>query len=211
MKIEKNRQRHLGNLARNQQSERDALGSIINARWMSMPWARQADSIMIYVGCRSEVDTRSAIEQLLDGGKRVIVPYCTQDETGQRKLGLWRLKDLSELMPGMWGILEPPKSRRGEPAKEVHPDEIDLFIVPGVAFDRNGGRLGNGAGYYDRLLASVRADAVLCGVCYESQLFDEVDTEAHDVRMDCVVTETTVYFNPRSTAFVACKSRFVDC
>ena len=71
--------------------------------------------------------------------------------------------------------------------------ELDLIMVPGVAFARDGGRLGNGAGYYDRLLKSVRADAVLAGVCYQSQLFDDVVMDKHDVYMDKVITETGIY------------------
>jgi 5-formyltetrahydrofolate cyclo-ligase len=66
-------------------------------------------------------------------------------------------------------------------------------MVPGVGFDRQGGRLGNGGGYYDRLLTRVRSDAVLTAVCYESQLFDQIAVEPHDVAMDYVITEKTIY------------------
>jgi len=66
-------------------------------------------------------------------------------------------------------------------------------LVPGVAFDKRGGRLGNGAGYYDRLLSQVRADCLLVGICYESQLVSDVVTEPHDVFMDYVITEAALY------------------
>ena len=123
----------------------------------------------------------------------MVIPYCTKDEQGRNKLGLWRLEDFAELVPGMWGILEPPRQRWGEAGKEIAPEQLDLIMVPGVGFDRDGGRLGNGAGYYDRLLASVRADAVLSAVCYESQLLEQVAMEPHDVAMDTVMTEKTIY------------------
>jgi 5-formyltetrahydrofolate cyclo-ligase len=100
---------------------------------------------------------------------------------------------MEELIVGKWKILEPPRERWGEPGKEVPPQELDLAIVPGVAFSRRGGRMGNGQGYYDRLLTSVRPDCLLIGLCYECQLFDDLVVSPHDVFMDKVVTELAVY------------------
>ena len=100
---------------------------------------------------------------------------------------------MDELVVGKWKILEPPKDRWGEPGKEVAPEELDLVMVPGVGFSRDGGRMGNGQGYYDRLLEKVRADCPLIAPCYESQLFDELIVGPHDVFMDRVVTELQVY------------------
>ena len=76
------------------------------------------------------------------------VPWCDGDD-----LGLWRLEAVGELEPGTWGIPEPPPSRRDELARRIAPEAIDLVVVPGLAFDRRGRRLGHGKGYYDRLLA----------------------------------------------------------
>jgi 5-formyltetrahydrofolate cyclo-ligase len=129
----------------------------------------------------------------LAGGKRIVVPYCTADDAGANKLGLWWLQSLDELVIGKWKILEPPRDRWGEQGKEVPPEKLDLVIVPGVAFSRNGGRMGNGQGYYDRLLANVRNDCPLIGLCYECQLFDDLIVSRHDVFMDKVVTERAVY------------------
>ncbi len=69
----------------------------------------------------------------------------------------------------------------------VNPDEIDLIVVPGVAYDRKGNRLGRGKGFYDRLLKSTKATKV--GVCYEFQLMDEIPAESHDVKMDMVISQ----------------------
>ena len=85
-----------------------------------------------------------------------------------------------------------------EPAMVWHadtslPDGTDLVVVPGVAFSRIGGRLGNGEGYYDRLLERVRPDCPLVALCYESQLFDNLIVGPHDVFMDKVVTEKASY------------------
>jgi len=189
----KNRQRRLAYDARNKQIDKEAMSRTICAQFVAHPVYRQAETVMWYVHCRSEVRTQSALLDELEAGKRIVIPYCTKDEQGRNKLGLWRLEDFAELVPGTWGILEPPKQRWGELGKEVAFEQLDCVMVPGVAFDRNGGRLGNGAGYYDRLLASVRADAVLIGVCFESQLVEQVAMDAHDVMMDIVMTEKNLY------------------
>ena len=97
------------------------------------------------------------------------------------------------MVVGKWDILEPPKELWGNPEKEVTPQELDMIMVPGTGFDRSGGRMGNGQGYYDRTMEQVRADCSLIALCYESQLFDEILVAPHDVYMDKVVTEAAVY------------------
>jgi len=163
------------------------------ATLLELPEYREARTVLWYLDCRSELRTRQAIPLALSSGKQIIVPYCTVDESGANKLGLWWLQSMDELVVGKWRILEPPKGRWGEAGKEISPQQIDLVIVPGVAFSREGGRMGNGQGYYDRLLERVRADCRLIGLCYECQLFDDLIVSPHDVFMDKVVTERAVY------------------
>lgn len=189
----KNQQRRKAYDARNGQTDKDALSRIICDQFIAQPAYRQAQTVMWYIHCRSEVRTQSALLGELATGKRIVIPYCTKDAQGHNRLGLWWLEELADLVPGMWDILEPPKQRWGELGKEIAAEQLDCVMVPGVAFDRNGGRLGNGAGYYDRLLKSVRADTVLMGVCFESQLVEQVVMDAHDVAMDYVITEKTIY------------------
>ncbi|WP_340121784.1 5-formyltetrahydrofolate cyclo-ligase [Methylobacter svalbardensis] len=189
----KKRQRSKANDARNQQIDKEALSRIICDRFIAHPVYRQAKTVMWYSHCRSEARTQAALLCELTTAKRIVVPYCTKDQQGHNKLGLWWLEDVAELVPGMWGILEPPQQRWGEAGKAIAAKQLDCVLVPGVAFDRNGGRLGNGGGYYDRLLKRVRADTVLIGVCFESQLVEQVVMEAHDVAMDIVITEKAVY------------------
>ncbi|MGZ4969258.1 MAG: 5-formyltetrahydrofolate cyclo-ligase [Methylobacter sp.] len=189
----KNQQRRKAYDARNRQIDKDEVSRIICEQFVAQSAYQQAKIALWYIHCRSEVRTQSALLSQLEAGKQVVIPYCTKDRQGHNKLGLWQLEDFSELVPGTWGILEPPRQRWGEVGKEVAPEQLDCIMVPGVAFDRFGGRLGNGAGYYDRLLKSVRADAVLIGVCFESQLVEQVVTDAHDVAMDIVMTEKTTY------------------
>ncbi|MDP3589328.1 MAG: 5-formyltetrahydrofolate cyclo-ligase [Methylobacter sp.] len=189
----KSQQRRKAYDARNGQTDKDAVSRIICTQFIAHPAYQSAKTVMWYCHCRSEVRTQAMLLCELATDKRIVIPYCTKNEQGHNKLGLWLLEDLAELLPGMWGILEPPKSRWGESGKELAPEQLDCVMVPGVAFDRNGGRLGNGAGYYDRLLKTVRADAVLIGVCFESQLVEQVVIEADDVAMDVVITEKTLY------------------
>lgn len=189
----KKRQRSKANDARNQQIDKEALSRIICDRFIAHPVYRQAKTVMWYSHCRSETRTQAALWCELATAKRIVMPYCTKDQQGHNKLGLWLLEDVAELVPGMWGILEPPKQRWGQVGKEIAVEQLDCVLVPGVAFDRHGGRLGNGGGYYDRLLSCVRADTVLIGVCFESQLVEQVVMEAHDVAMDIVITEKAVY------------------
>jgi 5-formyltetrahydrofolate cyclo-ligase len=179
--------------ARNAQNDKDRVSELAVAALVELPEYKAARTVMWYLDCRSELRTRHALPAALASGKRIVVPYCTVDEAGANKLGLWRLDQTDELVVGKWNILEPPRERWGDPGKEMQPEELDLVIVPGVGFSRDGGRMGNGQGYYDRLLQRVRPDCPLIGLCYESQLFDNLIVDAHDVFMDKVVTERAVY------------------
>ena len=86
------------------------------------------------------------------------------------------------LTPGEFGILEAPD---GSP--EIPLSEIDLFLCPGLAFDLTGGRLGRGRGFYDRLLARARPDAIKLGICFPQQIVSNTFSEPHDIHMDQVV------------------------
>jgi 5-formyltetrahydrofolate cyclo-ligase len=190
----KNCQRQIGYDARSLQKNKDQISRIICERFFNQIAYKEATWVMWYLHCCSEVRTLSAVTHAIsEHNKQIVIPYCTKDADGDNKLGLWLLEDFSELVPGMWGILEPPKSRWGETGKEIEPERLDLIMVPGVTFDRSGGRLGNGAGYYDRLLSSVRADTVLSGVCFESQLIPQVIMQDYDVPMNDVISEAKVY------------------
>lgn len=193
MATSKAQQRRIVYAARADQPDKEAISQIICSRFLALSAYTEAKTVMWYLHCRSEVRTVETLKRQLGGKKIAVIPYCTKDAAGRRTLGLWRLQDLSELVPGTWGILEPPKARWGEKSREVDPERLDLIMVPGVAFDKVGGRLGNGAGYYDRLLSRVRPDCVTAAVCYESQLLPEIAMEPHDVYMDYVLTERATY------------------
>jgi 5-formyltetrahydrofolate cyclo-ligase len=173
---------------RRQQLEKDAVSDRIVRRFMDLPEYEKAGTVMFYVDVRDEVRTRQALPEALASGKRIVVPYCLDGE-----LELFWLENMEELELGMYRILEPKPELRDIAAKRFTPKDLDLVMVPGVAFDRNGGRTGHGKGYYDKLLQHARKDAPLIALSFECQLFEEIPAESHDIFMDKVVTEDAVY------------------
>lgn len=193
MNTSKAQQRLQAYATRNAQADKDVVSHRICEKILLLPAYQQAKTVLWYLHCRSEVRTQATLLTQLTTDKCIVIPYCTEHAQGFNSLGCWHLEDFAELVAGTWGILEPPKHRWQAPGKVIGPEQLDLLLVPGVAFDRHGGRLGNGAGYYDRLLPHLRSDALIVGVCYESQLIDECVMEAHDVYMDFVITEQDCY------------------
>ncbi|MEZ6113094.1 MAG: 5-formyltetrahydrofolate cyclo-ligase [Pirellulaceae bacterium] len=173
---------------RQAQPNKDEVSRRIVARFMALPEYAAARTVMFYVDVRAEVRTRHDLAGALETGKRIVVPYCVDGE-----LELFHLEDMNELEKGMYGILEPSAAQRERPEKRIAVEELDLIMVPGVAFDRQGGRTGHGKGYYDKLLEHARSDTPLIALAFECQLFDEIPMQEHDIFMDKVVTEDAVY------------------
>jgi 5-formyltetrahydrofolate cyclo-ligase len=143
-----------------------------------------AARLLVYVSKEREVDTHGLIRQMLAMGRQVCVPCF---EPARQQYVASELRDFdADLATGKFGILE-PKSEAIRPAAPV---QIDAVLVPGLAFDETGNRLGRGRGYFDRLLHEMRG--VRIALAFDFQLLAEVPAEAHDARMDFVVTETRV-------------------
>jgi 5-formyltetrahydrofolate cyclo-ligase len=170
------------------QPHQDEVSRQILATLVSLPEYQQARTVMLYISVRSEVRTRPFLPGALIGDKKIVVPFC---RGGQ--LELFHLEALDELEKGVFQLLEPREGLRALPEKSVAAEELDLVVVPGVAFDRHGGRTGHGMGYYDRLLHRVRPDTSLVALAFECQLFDAVPMHARDVFMDKIITEQAVY------------------
>jgi 5-formyltetrahydrofolate cyclo-ligase len=136
--------------ARRSQTDKEQESRRAIQRVWAMPQYRRAGVVLWYVDVRDEVRTRHALPAMLESEKVVVVPYCEGDD-----LRLFRLVSLEELGPGSFGILEPLEAMKKAADRAVDPSQLDLAIIPGVAFDSGGGRLGHGRGYYDRLLGSV--------------------------------------------------------
>jgi 5-formyltetrahydrofolate cyclo-ligase len=179
--------RELARKNRVAQKNKDEISKGIVAKFMALPEYAAATTVLFYVDAGSEVRTRYSLPEALAGGKRIVVPYCIVETN---ELELFLLEDMSELVEGAYKILEPKAELRELPNKKVTPEQLDLVMVPGTAFDPKGGRMGQGKGYYDRLLARVRPDAPLVAIAFDCQIFDEIPVSAHDVFMDKVLTES---------------------
>jgi 5-formyltetrahydrofolate cyclo-ligase len=173
---------------RNRQPDGERLSRQILQRLAELPEYVRAGTLMLYLSFRSEVGTHHFPERAWSEGKRVVVPCCA----GER-LELFRLESPDELAPGTLGILEPSPRLRTVAERRVAAAEIDLVVVPGLAFDRQCGRIGYGKGYYDRLLHEVRGDAAVVAVAFQCQIFPEVPVLPYDVRVDRIVTEEAMY------------------
>lgn len=174
--------------ARREQADKGGLSQLIVNAITQLPVYQEAECVMWYIDVRSEVRTRHALPLAIDSGKRIVVPFCLDGE-----LELFRLESMDELAEGMYEILEPREELRDLVSKRVRSNDLDVVLVPGVAFDRHGGRVGHGKGYYDKLLGNVRSDTRLIGLAFECQMVDAVPVQTHDIRMDMVVTEDHVY------------------
>lgn len=173
---------------RNAQPEKDELSKYIVNQFVALPEYAAAKTVMYYVDARSEVRTRHYLPAALGHDKRIVVPYCVEGE-----LELFWLQNMDELALGMYKILEPKAELRQLADKKIAVAALDLIMVPGVAFDRRGARMGHGFGYYDKLLEHARPDTPLVALAFECQLFDEVPTQEHDIFMDKIITEKAIY------------------
>jgi 5-formyltetrahydrofolate cyclo-ligase len=169
--------------------ERTAKSISIASRIMKLPEMTNARVCFVYMHFRSEVRTTAIINYLLAAEQTVVMP-CTLPHTSQ--LAAVEITDPEkQLVPGYCGIPEPLPALVATGACD--PGIIDVAIVPGSVFDRFGGRLGYGGGYYDRFLATDAPRAVRIGVAFEMQMVERVPVEAHDQFMDFVVTEKNLY------------------
>lgn len=160
---------------------RRAAGLRVVAQVVAMKSFQAAETVFLFLALQREIDVDPLVEEALDLGKSVVVPRIT---VGGARMEAVRFYDFEDVMPGTMGIREPIGF------EVVSPHAIDWILVPGVAFDAGGGRLGQGGGYYDAFLQGLGHRPRAVGVGYESQLVDAVPVEAHDQKIDGLVTET---------------------
>lgn len=163
--------------------------SAIEERLLCLDAFKQAKSILMYVSFRSEVDTRSYLNDVIKLHKKLVLPTV---DSKHGKLNLYEVRDISELEPGYMGILE-PRERAG---MSVSLKDIDLVIIPGTGFDRDGNRLGYGGGYYDRLLSyeskqlsRANKHITTIALAFEEQIGEDIPAETHDIKVDMIVTD----------------------
>lgn len=160
-----------------------AAAQAVAARIASMAVIASSRQLLTYIASKdNEIETRPVVQWALERGKTVLVPVCMPG----RALAWSVLRRMDRLAPTAFGVLEP----REEEREFVDPMPDAPVLVPGIAFDERGYRIGYGAGYYDRFLA--RHDGPKIALAYECQLTREIPNEPHDVPMDMIVTESRV-------------------
>ena len=148
---------------------------IIRDRLFNEEVFKKAGVVMFYVSLKDEVSTLSMIDEALKAGKRVCVPVILKEE---KRLIAGEIKDRKkDLEKQHFGIYQPAEGR----VKEVPLDDIDLVIVPGVAFDKNNVRLGRGHGYYDRFLCAVPNSTKTIGLAFDFQVVNSLPKDSHDI------------------------------
>ena len=159
---------------------------IITDKLLNLDCIKNAKNIMLYLDFNNEVSTDSLIKKLLNLGKIVSSPITLKEE---RKLIPSQITDLKNgIQYGAYNIREP----KPECSPAINIKDLDVIIVPAVAYDKNCYRLGYGGGFYARFLENLRKDAVTIGIAFDLQIFDEVPKEAHDAQLDYIVTESRI-------------------
>ena len=143
---------------------------------------REAKTVFIFASFGTEVDTHRIIEKLLSLGKTVCIPRIV----GKHQMAAVKIESLGDLSPNKIGILEPVEG------EEVEAEEIDLIIVPGVAFDRRGYRIGYGGGYYDAFMSRIPGVDKIA-LAYDMQFTGRVENEQWDIRVDALITQSQTY------------------
>lgn len=139
---------------------------------------KKAKSVMLYMPLGNEVSTFEIINDGIKQGKNILVPITDKDTF---EISAYRITEDTEFEKGTFSVSEPKEK------ESFDASEIDVVLVPGIAFDRDGGRIGFGKGCYDKFLKGIKA--VKIGFCYDFQLVSHIETESKDVNMDYIITE----------------------
>lgn len=185
-KKEELRSKYLNERSKIPQNKISSWSKKINNRFFNLLQLKKAKKIMAYASMRKEIETFDLMEELLDQGYLLYLPYTKKDVID---LGTAQINDLdSDLKDGVYGVQEPIVKLRLD---EV-PEDLDIIIVPGACFTKNGYRIGYGGGYYDSFLSKHANDALKVGFCYDRFIVDSIPIEEHDVPVDIIITETKI-------------------
>lgn len=146
---------------------------------------KNAKTIMIFISFGSEIDTHEFIKNGIKEGKNIVVPVTFHEN---RVMKPSRVLDFDEFEPGYFNILTPKE----EFIRYIDPSEIDLIIVPGAVFDRDGYRVGYGGGYYDRFLSKIDKSVPKIAIAFDMQIVEKVPREGFDIPVDFIITEKEV-------------------
>lgn len=160
------------------QEELKAFSSTITGKLLELPCIKEADTLMLYCSLPDEVDTMDLLHKLRQSGKRVLLPKVT----GESDMELREYNGDDDLQTGSYGIKEPCGERFDDFAG------IKVAVIPGMAFDKSGNRLGRGKGYYDRFLDKPEFRGLYkIGICFPFQMFETLPADKYDIRMDMTI------------------------
>ena len=165
-------------LENQKEEERTKKSQEAGAKLFDLEEFKKAKTVMFYLSYKGEVRTEEMIEKTLAMSKTVVVPTCDLEH---RELLACKIGPKEKLVPGTYGVPEPSVKR------PVSLEDIDLVVVPGVAFDKQGNRLGRGKGYYDRCLNRLPSKAYTVGLAFDFQILPSVPTTASDYAVDEVI------------------------
>ena len=151
---------------------------------MASSYYKQAHTIMSFISFSDEVNTHDFIKEAIEDGKQIVVPI-TFPKVPEIKASI--LTSFSQLEAGFYNILTPKK----EFHKFIDPKEIDLVIVPGLAFSKDGYRVGYGGGYYDRFLSKI-PDTTTIAIAFQLQILEDLPTDDFDIPVDYIYTEENI-------------------
>ena len=159
----------------------------ITEKLLSMNCIKDANTIMLYLDFNNEVKTDQLFTKLISLRKTVAARVTIKDESKLIPLKITNLKDGINIEA--YDIREPKK----DPYNELNVEDIDILIVPAVAYDKDCYRLGYGGGFYDRFIEHLRDDAITIGIAFDLQVFDSIPKENHDAQLNYVITENNMY------------------
>jgi 5-formyltetrahydrofolate cyclo-ligase len=162
------------------EEERKELSRKVAENLKKLKEFQRAKTVMLYYPIKGEVDLTPLFEEIIKSGKKLLLPKVV----GENILPI-EIEDFACIGEGCFNIPEPIGG------KIYKPEKVDFVVVPGVAFDKRGCRLGFGKGFYDRFLPRVKGFKV--GVAYDFQVKEEIPCEEHDIPLDAVVTPTKIY------------------
>jgi 5,10-methenyltetrahydrofolate synthetase len=165
---------------------REKMNPVITAKLIALPVYQQAKTILAYMNIGSEFDAAEFIADVLARGKVLVLPKVNK---ASKTLDIFQVKNPAiELLPGVWGIAEPDPTL----CKSISISQVDLVLVPGLAFDITGQRVGYGGGYYDKLLAGCDKKTRLIAAAYSMQMVPAVPALSHDLKVEMVITENSI-------------------
>ena len=163
---------------------RKAASEAILKKVCALPEYAMAECVLTYMGFGSEIETEPFFERIISDGKIAVLPRV---DRASQSLVLHSARSIAELVTSKWGIREPALD-----APVLPVNEIDFVLIPGVAFDRDGNRLGYGRGYYDKLLSTANPVLARVSAGFSCQVVDRVPVGSRDQKMDCIITENEI-------------------